>query len=142
MLNFDWYDVPACKYVLQVDNNKDFLSPEIHKSYFIVNSNYTPEEELPKGTYYWRVRAHSEASRPSLWSDVWMLTLMAASTECICDFEPDGDVDGSDLAILAAEFDRTYCINSPAPGKNDNHEGVEVLDLSKFAKDFGRTDCL
>ena len=37
------------------------------------------------------------------------------------DFEPDGDVDGSDLTELVA---------NPA-----------LLDLSTFAGEFGRTDC-
>ena len=40
---------------------------------------------------------------------------------CEGDFDHDGDVDGSDLATLAAD---------PA-----------LLDLSKFAADFGRTNC-
>ena len=43
---------------------------------------------------------------------------------CDGDFDCDGDVDGSDLAVFAADF-------------ND----VDVLDLAVFAADFGRTDC-
>jgi hypothetical protein len=42
---------------------------------------------------------------------------------CEGDFEPDGDVDGSDLAMFAADFD----------------DGSE---LALFAAHFGRTDCL
>jgi len=40
---------------------------------------------------------------------------------CEFDFEPDGDVDGSDLAEFIANPD--------------------LLDLSIFAAEFGRTDC-
>ncbi len=29
--------------------------------------------------------------------------------KCLGDFEPDGDVDGSDLAVFAADFGRTDC---------------------------------
>jgi hypothetical protein len=40
---------------------------------------------------------------------------------CECDFEPDGDVDGSDLAAYIAD-----------------QAGINLGDL---ADDFGRTDC-
>ncbi len=60
-------------------------------------------------------------------ADLWMPvtfsgTSCGSSTTCDGDFNIEGDVDGSDLAVLAAD-----------PGR---------LDLSAFSANFGRTDCL
>ena len=59
---------------------------------------------------------------------------------CEGDFEPDGDVDGSDLAIFAADFGRTDC-SSDCEGDFDGDGDVDGSDLAVFAADFGRTDC-
>ena len=47
---------------------------------------------------------------------------VASVNDCDGDFDKDGDVDGSDLAQLAAD--------------------LGLLGLSSFAAEFGRTDCL
>jgi YVTN family beta-propeller protein len=61
---------------------------------------------------------------------------------CEGDFEPDGDVDGSDLAVFAADFGRTDCdIGNPCEGDFNNDGDVDGSDLAAFAADFGRTDC-
>ena len=44
---------------------------------------------------------------------------------CTKDFDEDGDVDGRDLAVLAAGYGTSY----------------DEDDLSAFAEEFGRTDC-
>ena len=67
-----------------------------------------------------------------------------AATTSICegDFEPDGDVDGSDLAVFAADFGRTDCDSAPpCEGDFDHDNDVDGSDLAVFAADFGRTDC-
>jgi hypothetical protein len=62
--------------------------------------------------------------------------------QCEGDFEPDGDVDGSDLAVFAADFGRTDCDTGPlCEGDFDNDSDVDGSDLAVFAADFGRTDC-
>lgn len=63
-------------------------------------------------------------------------------TEPLCpgDFEGDGDVDGSDLAVFAADFGRTDC-DSDCEGDFDDDNDVDGSDLAVFAADFGRTDC-
>ena len=63
---------------------------------------------------------------------------------CEGDFDHDGDVDGSDLAVFAADFGRTDCTGSPDPceGDFDDDGDVDGSDLAVFAADFGRTDCL
>ena len=61
---------------------------------------------------------------------------------CEGDFDNDGDVDGSDLAVFAADFGRTDCDTGPACEGDFDHDGdVDGSDLAVFAADFGRTDC-
>jgi len=59
---------------------------------------------------------------------------------CNGDFDDDGDVDGSDLAIFAADFGRTDC-TCDCEGDFDADGDVDGSDLAVFAADFGRTDC-
>jgi hypothetical protein len=67
----------------------------------------------------------------------------APSNICEGDFDSDGDVDGSDLSIFAADFGRTDCGSGPpCEGDFDNDSDVDGSDLAVFAADFGRTDCL
>jgi hypothetical protein len=61
--------------------------------------------------------------------------------DCPGDFENDGDVDGSDLAVFAADFGRTDC-SADCEGDFDNDGDVDGSDLAVFAADFGRTDCI
>jgi hypothetical protein len=61
---------------------------------------------------------------------------------CQGDFDDDGDVDGSDLAVFAADFGRTDCDSGPeCEGDFDHDNDVDGSDLAVFAADFGRTDC-
>jgi len=64
--------------------------------------------------------------------------------QCGGDFDRNGDVDGSDLAVFAADFGRTNCCESELPsceGDFDLDCDVDGSDLAVFAADFGRTDC-
>ena len=68
--------------------------------------------------------------------------LIIAVALCEGDFEKDGDVDGSDLAVFSADFGRTDCdIPPPCEGDFDEDGDVDGSDLATFATDFGRTDC-
>ena len=69
--------------------------------------------------------------------------LIEPMSKCEGDFDCDGDVDGSDLALFAAHFGRTDC-TSGAPCKGDFYDDGDVdgSDLAVFAADFGRADCL
>lgn len=61
---------------------------------------------------------------------------------CEGDFDTDSDVDGSDLALFAADFGRTDCDSGPeCEGDFDHDNDVDGSDLAVFAADFGRTDC-
>jgi len=64
------------------------------------------------------------------------------SNICEGDFDVDGDVDGSDLAVFAADFGRTDCDSGPeCEGDFDHDNDVDGSDLAVFAADFGRTNC-
>jgi len=60
---------------------------------------------------------------------------------CEGDFNDDGDVDGSDLAVFAADFGRTDCSSGTCEGDFNGDGAVDESDLAVFAADFGRTDC-
>lgn len=61
---------------------------------------------------------------------------------CKGDFDRDGDVDGTDLAVLAADFSRTDCYDTGDCEGDINYDGkVNNVDLAEFAGDFGRTNC-
>jgi len=60
---------------------------------------------------------------------------------CEGDFDGDGDVDRSNLAVFAEDFGRTDCDTGlPCEGDFDDNN-VDGSDLAAFAADFGRTDC-
>ena len=67
---------------------------------------------------------------------------LTINSACSGDFDTDGDVDGSDLAVFAADFGRTDCdTGDPCQGDFDADNDVDGSDLAVFAADFGRTDC-
>ena len=67
---------------------------------------------------------------------------VALGNICEGDFDGDLDVDGSDLAVFAADFGRTDCATaSPCEGDFDGDNYEDGSDLAVVAADFGRTDC-
>jgi len=75
---------------------------------------------------------------PGFW---YTLVASIPPNDCPGDFENDGDVDGSDLAVFAADFGRTDC-SGDCEGDFDSDGDVDGSDLAVFAADFGRTDCI
>jgi len=72
---FDWSDVPDAQYVLEVDDDSDFSSPEIDEPYLLPTSSYTPDTGLAAGTYHWRVKAVAGLGVVGEWSEAWTLTI-------------------------------------------------------------------
>ncbi len=69
---FTWSKVTATSpvtYTFQLDSDTDFANPLVDKS-GLTNPKYTltNAEALPKGNYYWRVKAIDTASNESAWS--------------------------------------------------------------------------
>ena len=74
----------------------------------------------------------------------WSMSITAnLASVCKGDHDNDGDVDGSDLAVFTADFDRTDCEGSvdPCEVNFDGDGDVDGSDPAVFAADFGRTDC-
>ena len=62
--------------------------------------------------------------------------------ECEGDFEPDGDVDGTDAVAFKHDFFRKDCAEpTPCNGDFECDGDVDGTDAVKFKKDFFRKDC-
>jgi hypothetical protein len=75
----DWSDVTdisTVHYQMQVDNDADFSSPVINKTW-VSSSEYTVAawQALSAGTYYWRVIAIDGAGNDSGWTSGWSFTV-------------------------------------------------------------------
>jgi hypothetical protein len=67
---------------------------------------------------------------------------MGCQGYCPGDFDHDGDVDGSDLAVIAAETGTTGCgAASPCQADLDGNGVVDQIDMNTFLAKFGRTNC-
>ena len=96
---------------------------------------------LNDGTHYdWFIAANNICgSRIYVY---WDFTTESTAPPCEGNFDGDHDVDGSDLAVFAADFGRTDCgTGAPCEGNFDGDNDVDGSDLAVFAADFGRTDC-
>jgi hypothetical protein len=72
---FEWECLDGCTFDLQVDEESDFLSPEINRVELIA-CHYISKEKLDFGTYYWRVRSREKASNNlSDWSRPWIVII-------------------------------------------------------------------
>jgi hypothetical protein len=95
-------------------------------------------------TYYFAVTAYDTEDFESDFSNEVSANFELGnqlSTGCDCDFDTDGDLDGSDLAVFATNFGRTDCFAGyPCEGDFDNNDDVDGGDLGVFAANFGRTD--
>ena len=88
---------------------------------------------------YW-YGAFSLGTDPGHPGNLGIMNVNIAAAICEGDFDEDRDVDGSDLAVFAADFGRTDC-SGDCEGDFDNDGDVDGSDLAVFAADFGRTDC-
>ena len=102
----------------------------------VQESSYT-NPSAPVG--FWDVLAiASNANGTAMHRWSWNVT----GSVCEGDFDNDGDVDGSDLAVFATDFGRTDCgAEDPCEGDFDKDGDVDGSDLAVVAADFGRTDC-
>ncbi|RLJ01232.1 MAG: hypothetical protein DRP11_04795 [Candidatus Aenigmatarchaeota archaeon] len=75
----DWKDATdggsgMSNYVLVIDNDFDFSSPEYIDT--TVTSEINLNIDLKPGTYYWKVKAKDNAGNFSNWSTIWNFTLI------------------------------------------------------------------
>nr|QGF22313.1 alpha-amylase [uncultured bacterium] len=99
-----------------------------------------PDQFLNFSTYgyeVWQLEGEGPAGQ-----NHYVLPILLSTPGCQGDFDNDGDVDGSDLVVFAADFGRTDCSSPPqCEGDFDNDDDVDGTDLALFAAEFGRTDC-
>ena len=98
---------------------------------------------IPDTSYAFRVMARNAEGFQTGWRSLGSATTLPPSVPpCEGDFNGDHDVDGSDLAVFAADFGRTDCAaGPPCEGDFDGDGDCDGTDLAVFAADFGRTDC-
>ena len=100
---FDWNSVSATPsvttYHLLVDNNNDFLSPEINVNVAAPTTQHTPSSNLALGTYNWKVSAiNADGEGP--FSSVRTVTLVDLSAPILA-----SPADGSATNDLTPTFD-------------------------------------
>jgi hypothetical protein len=93
-------------------------------------------------TYYFSVTAYDIDGNESAFSEEISHTI-PTSNSCKGDFDSDGDVDGSDLAIFSSEFGNINCdlAGESCKADFDNDGDVDGTDLAQFSENFGRTGC-
>jgi V8-like Glu-specific endopeptidase len=95
-------------------------------------------------SYSFRVKARNVNKIETKWTSLGSQKTLPCGDPCEGNFDGDNDVDGSDLAVFAADFGRTDCCEpgaAPCEGDFDGDCDVDGSDLAVFAADFGRTDC-
>ena len=85
---------------------------------------------------------HSFSSKDHTDAEKHPVLLIQTQSECECDFEPDSDIDGTNLATFLSDYGRTDCnLGETCEGDLDGDDDVDIFELAVFAKDFGRTNC-
>ena len=129
-----------------IDEDSQFVDPDMGDFHLLPES---PCIDAGEGSYVWYdyeidgdLRLLDGDSDGNFIVDMGADEFVPTIDQCEGDFDTDGDVDGSDLAVFAADFDRTDCATAPpCEGDFDGDNYVDGRDLAVFAADFGRTDC-
>ena len=101
------------------------------------DSQYTLFDLDDLTSYYIAVTAYNEFGESDFSEEI-----IYASHACEGDYDRDGNIDGTDLAIAVSDFGRTDCLDTGGcEGDMDSDGDVDETDLAKFVLDFGRTDC-
>jgi hypothetical protein len=72
---FRWKQKEGCTYNLQVDDESNFLDPEINEE-DLKAVHYEPRIGLTNGVHYWRVQLKTETGNYSRWSDPWFVNIL------------------------------------------------------------------
>lgn len=138
----DWYaDLTSPPSVSQTGDSSENVASLAADATHVVNTTYMYSSA---GNYnmYVQVDTQDQVEESEENNNVLGPVFLVVGA-CEGDFDVDGDVDGSDLAVFAADFGRTDCdTGNPCEGDFDRDKDVDGSDLAVFAADFGRTDCL
>ena len=91
-------------YDLQVDNDNDFLSPEINVT-GLTDNTYTPPSELANGNYSWRVCARDNASNAGAWSQSWALLINSTPHDATVTLVPVNSKPGISIDYMLTVMD-------------------------------------
>jgi hypothetical protein len=128
---FDWDDVEGANmYWIQVDNNSDFLSPEIDAESTI--STYSPFSSIDDDEYYWHVKARNVCDQWSGWSNVWYF-IMDTETG-ISDHPSTGELLPTSFSMsqnYPNPFNPSTTISFDIPGNvgSKNHLNLSIYDI-------------
>jgi glucose/arabinose dehydrogenase len=106
-------------------DSENWSSPELELDTSFKISTFGEDES---GELYFAHRALSDG------------TIYQIIDVCEGDTDDDGEVDGFDLADVAADFVATAC-NGDCPNDLNGDGMVDNKDIKVLADDFGRTDC-
>ncbi|MEX2237495.1 MAG: Ig-like domain-containing protein [Dehalococcoidia bacterium] len=127
---FDWNDVPtAVSYELLVDNNADFLTPEVTEA-TLGSSGFTPGSNLVEGTYNWKARACDSAGNVGPFSSVRTFTIDTSSPAAPS--TPDLTA-GTDTGVS----DSDNITSNATPSFTGTAEANSTVELFKGATSLG-----
>ena len=139
----------SAEVTLMWDQNDPMSVTGYYVYYGLESGNYTTKIDVGYDTqytlfdlddltsYYIAVTAYNEFGESDFSEEI-----IYASYACEGDYDRDGNIDGTDLAIAVADFGRTDCLDTGGcEGDMDSDGDVDETDLAKFVLDFGRTDC-
>lgn len=138
-ITFSWEnDLLPTEYVFQLDDGSDFSSPIVHHS--TGQTSYTVDmEDLPDGTYYWRVRGAVSAAWP--WSEIWSLNYVESSNNNNNNNKPD-------VTAFPNPFNPSTVIRFELPKSGQvrldifNINGALITTLVDGVREAGRHDVL
>jgi hypothetical protein len=113
---------------------------------WITTTNWNSTGLSPLTIYTFRVKARNGNGLETEWVSLGSQSTGASVPPCECDFEPDGDVDIQDLAILMTLLPPAFGATSADPAYDpdadfDGDGDVDGADMVIFFEDFGRSDC-
>jgi hypothetical protein len=128
---FTWYDVPhADHYILQVDDNAEFDSPEI--DVMVDETIYEPESPLDEGEYYWRLKAVDESGNEGSFtegSEVIVVDIPQPDLDSLTVVMLDSESSGSTLVSLPATF--SSALMSTGAGLSSLVEDPEISTVNE-----------
>lgn len=89
--------------------------------------------------YYYGMAAYSQRGVKPFWP----VRGGKHGSVCLADLDLDGDVDGIDLAVFAADYSNAACDTGESCAGDVDHDGdVDNVDLGIVVSELGKADCI